>query len=190
MIWREKKAWFIGLGLLLLVNVFVFFTYRVRQQERIEELNAKQASLEQRLAEVKRGREAKERQLKGYRKVVSDVDHIYSDLWATSDSRLTALLGELYRLASKSGLRPTGYSYSFSSDDKAERTTTMEISFSVKGRYEQVRQMVRLLELSEQFVFIDSITLSGNEAEPGSIQLNLRLKTIFGEPLLEGGKKS
>ena len=39
MIWQERKWLLIGLGVLLLINIVFFVTYRVRYENRIESLN-------------------------------------------------------------------------------------------------------------------------------------------------------
>jgi Tfp pilus assembly protein PilO len=188
-IWREKRNWFIALGLLLALNVFVFFTYRVRQQARIDELQTKRDGLEKTLFEVKGQRLDKQRQLDGYGRMVKDVEHIYDDIWSSSDKRLTSVLTELYRLAQKSNLTVQSYSYNFESADKEKRTTTMSVTYGVKGSYSQVRQLINLLENSDQFLLIDQIALSG-EVAASDIQLRLTIRTLFGEPLKEGGAKS
>src|SRR5258708_4062380 len=43
MIWREKRVWLIVLGLMLAADVFVFVTYRVQVQKRIEDVDARRA---------------------------------------------------------------------------------------------------------------------------------------------------
>jgi hypothetical protein len=60
-------------------------------------------------------------------------------------------------------------------------TTTVEIAFTVQGTYEQVRRLINLLELSDQFVIIDGISLTSTGTLPGdkTLTLNIRLKTLF-----------
>jgi hypothetical protein len=60
-------------------------------------------------------------------------------------------------------------------------TTTVEIAFNVQGTYEQTRRLINLLELSDQFVIIDGISLAtvGSTTGDKTLSLNIRLKTLF-----------
>ena len=42
MIWRERKIPLMVMGVLLLGNVFFFFTYRVQYQSRLHDLDTRQ----------------------------------------------------------------------------------------------------------------------------------------------------
>jgi hypothetical protein len=51
----------------------------------------------------------------------------------------------------------------------------VSITFSVDASYDQIRRMINLLELSQQFVIIEEVSLNSG----GDKSLNLRLKTLF-----------
>jgi Tfp pilus assembly protein PilO len=180
MMWRERRWLLILLSIVLLANVVFFFTYRVRQQARIDELKSRREALSARVDDLRAQRQQTESELQRLSAVQADIRHIYDVRWATPNERLTPLLLELRRLAEKSRLQPQSRSYRFEkARAQALGTEPMTISFGVRGSYDQVRQMINLVELSEQFVFIDEISLTGDAAAPSSLAVNLSLKTLF-----------
>lgn len=181
MIWREKKVLLIILGVLLLANVFFFFTYRVQYESRLRDLDDRRQQSEARLTQARSRRMAEERRVATYRKVQRDVRNIYDTQWSTEKQRLTALIAEVKRLAVASNLVPASIGFTRTPITLARRGGTpseeIAISFTVRGDYQQVRRLINLLELSRQFVIIDQIALSS--ADTQNLALTLRLKTLF-----------
>jgi Tfp pilus assembly protein PilO len=172
------RSWtIIILSLLLIVNGVLFFTYRVRQQERIDELQKHRDEVDAKLIDAQRARMAKEQELAAYRQIDVDVNRIYSETWSTPDVRLVPLLLEVRQLALKSQLSPQSINYAYGNQKKLQGTDTMTITFSVHGRYEQVRRMISMIERSRQFMSIGQINLGSQQGE--DLNLNLQLKTLF-----------
>jgi len=189
MIWREKRVLLIVLGLLLLANTIFFFTYRVQYVSRLQDLDTRQEQAEAQLDQARNARITAEQQLAAYKKVQADLQMLYNERWSTPMQRLTALIDEVKRLAAASHLQPPSYSFT-NGESKQVSTTpstkgsvgtnTVSIAFTVQGTYEQVRRLINLLELSDQFVIIDSIGLGANgTAADKVLTLNIRLKTLF-----------
>jgi len=184
MIWREKRTLLIVLGLLLAANTAFFFTYRVQYQNRLDDLDVRLAAAEDSLAAARAARLTAERQVQGYRKTEQDVAQVLDTHWSTQTRRFTALVAEVKRLAIASSLTPAAYVF-----DRADATTKSSgrkdtvgatevgMSFTVEGTYQQVRRLINLLELSQQFVIIDRIQLTA--ATGDKLTLNLHLKTLF-----------
>ncbi|HEX7678851.1 MAG TPA: GspMb/PilO family protein [Thermoanaerobaculia bacterium] len=191
MIWRERRTLLIVLGLLLLANTIFFFTYRVQYVSRLQDLDAREAQTAARLDQARHTRITTEQQLAAYKKVQTDLQVLYNERWSTALQRLTALIDEVRRLAAASHLEPPSYQFtagetkntsSIVSNTKGSiGTTTVEIAFTVQGTYEQVRRLINMLELSDQFVIIDGISLASNSSASGekALTLNIRLKTLF-----------
>jgi uncharacterized protein YdaU (DUF1376 family) len=185
MIWREKRVLLLILGLLLLGNVVFFLTYRVQYQSRLDEMTDRLEQAKGQLDKTKRARAQAELSLQGYRKVERDVQLVYDETWSTQPKRLTALIAEVKRLAVASNAVPK--TLSFARQEAEDKSSTrrsksvgareMSIGFSVTATYEQVRRMINLLELSNQFVIIDQIALA--QGEGNLLTLNLRIKTLF-----------
>ena len=187
MIWREKRILLTVLGILLLGNTLFFFTYRVQYQKRLQDLDTRLHQSEDRLQHAQNARLTAEQQLGAYRKVQQDLQTLYNDRWATEPQRLTALINEVKRLAVASQLVPRTYSFSRTEDSQPARasrigTNTVNITFTVQGNYQQIRRLINLLELSDQFVIIDGINLAGSGGSDSTLTMNLRLKTLFREP--------
>lgn len=186
MIWREKRTLLLIIGTLLFANAMFFFTYRVRYQARLDELDARREEAEHELAEARTARLSAERSLQSYRKVENDVQQIFNEHWSTQQKRLTAMIAEVKRLAVASSLQPAAYMF-----DRAEAKQSgprrdivganeVGMSFAVQGTYAQVRRLINLLELSRQFVIVDRINLTASDEE--TLTLNLHLKTLFRDP--------
>jgi hypothetical protein len=181
MMWREKRVLLAILGVLLAANTVFFFTYRLQYEERLKDLDDRQAQAEAKLNDQKNARTQAERRLVAYRTISRDVQDIYTRQWATEGERLTALIGEVKRLAVASELVPKSISYvrAASADQTSKKTAAevVTISFAVQGNYQQVRRLINLFELSRQFIIIDQIGLASSQDQ--LLTLNLQLKTLF-----------
>lgn len=194
MIWREKRILLIVLGVLLAANTVFFFTYRVQYQNRLDDLDQRLESAEKALADARAARMATERRIQGYRKTEADIAQVFDQHWSTQSKRFTTLVGEVKTLAEASGLVPMAYAFDRGEVKNAPaiaggRATrgsrarddlgAMEVgmSFNVQGTYEQVRRLINLFELSNQFVIIDRISLTSSDE--GRLTLNIHIKTLF-----------
>jgi hypothetical protein len=187
MIWREHRILLGVLGVLLIANAIFFFTYRVQYEARLQALDARLSDAEEQLQRAHAKRVAAEQQLASYQKAQSDLQSLYDKTWATKQQRLTSLINELKKMAAATQLDPNSLSFGLTEDRDAEKnggigTSTVTISFTVHGTYQQIRQLINQLELSDQFVIIDGINLASAGAAPGDVSLTLRLKTLFREP--------
>jgi hypothetical protein len=186
MMWREHRVPLVIIAVLLLGNIFFFFTYRVQYQARLRDLETRQEQAQARLAEAQRTRMSAEAQLAAYDKVRHDLQMLYDERWSTQAKRFTRLFEEVKKLATASHFDPRSFSFGRSAlaqtvkEPSGESNTVVSVTFGVQGSYEQVRQLINLLELSDQFVIIDGIGLSGND--PKLLNMNIRLKTMFREP--------
>lgn len=190
MIWREKRVWLIVAGILLAANLGYFFTYRVRFETRLKDAEASLHQAEDNLAKAKAARVAAEQQLAAYHKVTSELQVLYNQKWATEIERFTPLVLEVKRLTAACQMVPRTLQFSKVEVPRQNKagaigTSTVAIAFSVQGDYQQVRRLINLLELSDQFLIIDSIALGGNATDP-KLTLNIRLKTLFREPATTG----
>ena len=187
MIWREKRLLLAVLGVLLAANAIYFFTYRVRYQARLDGVEQDLTQKEQQLEQAHLARLRAEKRYHSYRQIERDVERVFDDHWSTQKERLTALIGEVKRLAVASSLEPP--SYTFQQDEarqisgasrrqRAVGANEVGIAFAVDGTYEQIRRLINLLELSRQFVIIDQIGLS-SAADGQTLSVNLHLKTLF-----------
>lgn len=185
MIWREKRLLLFVLGALLLANTMYFFTYRVRYQSRLDSVEQDLAQKEAQLEQAHLARVKAEQRYQSYRQIERDVKVVFDDYWSTEPERLTKMIAEVKRLTVASSLEPAGYGFTkgqVKNDDRARKranigATEVGIGFGVQGSYEQVRRLINLLELSQQFVIIDQIALSSGDG--ANLTVTLHLKTLF-----------
>ena len=182
MIWREKRLLLIVLGLLLVVNVIFFFTYRVQYETRLDDLDRRRDEAKTQLADATRERAAAEQQVAAYRKIEHDVQQVFVEHWATEAERLTRLITEVKRLAVAANLIPPSVSYARAEERRGSRqfgvgATQVTMSFSVAGTYQQIRHLINMLELSNHFVIIDRMDLSSKDGD--RLSMNLQIKTLF-----------
>lgn len=181
MIWREKRVLLIVLGVLLAANTIFFFTYRVQYESRLRDLEGRLDQAKGQLDEAKRSRVAAEAQLAAYRKADKDIRQIYEVEWSTEKQRLTAFIAEVMRLGTVSQLVPKSYSFTGTAA-KGPKTLTSKaievgVAFPVEGTYQQIRRLINLLEISDQFVIIDQISLSSGSGD--KLNMTIRVKTLF-----------
>ena len=187
MIWREHRTLLTVLAVLLVANAIFFFTYRVQYEARLKALDARLQQSEEQLQRARNKRLAAEQQIASYKQVQSDLQTLYNGRWATEQERLTSLIIEIKRRAADSGIAmPRSFGFSRAEDKDMQRTAgvgtvTVGITFTAQGTYQQLRRLINLLELSNQFVIIDTLNL-GSGSSPDSLTLNVRLKTLFREP--------
>lgn len=188
MIWRENRVMLTVLGVLFVANAIFFFTYRVQYESRLRALDARLQTAEEQLQRARNKRMSAEQQIASYQKVQTDLQTLYNSKWNTEAQRLTALIHEVKRLGSMTQLDPNAMNFTRLQDRDVQRsggigTSTVVISFTVHGNYQQIRRLINFLEQSSQFVIIDAINLaSGGSSDPNNLTLNLRLKTVFREP--------
>ena len=185
MIWREKRVTLIILGILLAAATVFFFTYRVQYEARLQDLESDLHQQENRLSEARTARVGAERQYAAYRRTEHDLQVLYNERFATQEQRLIALINEVKRLAVASELVPKTYSFTQidvkkGGPESGVGANTVVVTFAVQGTYAQLRRLINLLELSGQFIIIDSVGLSSGNND-STLNINLRLKTLFRE---------
>lgn len=207
MIWREKRILLVVLGLLLAANAVFYFTYRVQYQQRLDALEERREIAESQLEAARIARVNAEQQFASYRKIEVDVRRVYDEVWSTQHARLTPMILEVKRLAVASGIVPATIAFSQTTVDARKITTAgvttpgtsattpgatrggrirtigvneVGITFSVDGTYEQVRRLINLLELSNQFIIVNQLSLASRDGQ--MLNLSLHVKTLFRDP--------
>lgn len=171
-------TWGLPLGLLV-VSLAFFLFYQVAYAGRVEALQdrfeSEQAELEQRTAH--------RRELASYldraKASRGGIRSLYLDHFQTAAERQTTVHAEMLKLASAAGLEPS--SLSFPADPIGDfELRQMGINFRVDGTYEQLRNFINLLELSDQFLTLRQVTLnsSGRGASP-RLSITISASTVF-----------
>lgn len=179
-IWRERWRIWVPALVFFLLNLAVFSTYRL--------VFAGQARLRSRQVE---DRNAELARLESERTALEDlvaraganrdkVDIIY-DRWLVPESeRLTSALAEVKDLATRSGVEPYSLSYPEQEID-AFGLEKRSIVFAVQGSYVSLRRFINFLELSDLFLTLEEVNLSGSPDPGAGLRINLRISTLFSE---------
>ena len=185
-IWRRQlRSWLPPL-LVFLVALGGLAFYRLvfasearaggRQLER-QRSEVKQLTQERRRAErlVARLRENRQR-----------LDEFRSRRLATEAERLTELIAEVKDLARRAQVEPSSVRYP-EERLKGVGLTRRSIVFSVDGDYGGLRRFINFLELSDLFLTLEEVTLSGRSGKESSrLRISLQVSTLFvDEPATE-----
>ena len=179
-VWRDRwKIWVPALVFFVL-NLAVFSTYRLvfagqamLRSRQIEDRNAElarlgadRAGLEDLVARAERNREK--------------VDVFY-DHWLRPESeRLTEAIAEVKDLATKAGVEPYSLSYPEQEIDEFG-LEKRSIVFAVEGSYMALRRFINFLELSDLFLTLEEVTLSGTGDGATGLRINLKIATLFAD---------
>jgi Tfp pilus assembly protein PilO len=174
MVWRRHLAlWLIPL-LALALGVAMLMVYRTSFAGRDERM----ATLAGEAAGKLEALQAQRRAVEGFvGRVASQeqaIDDMYGKQFATESERFTRFLREIRELARQAGLDPQSFNYPqtvLQEEGLVKRT----VDFSVEGGYDELRRFINFLELSDQFVTIEQIAMSGE----GRLALRFSLSTIF-----------
>jgi Tfp pilus assembly protein PilO len=172
--WR-RLLWLWSLPLAFcILNLLVFTFYHSFYAGEVERLDLLYRQGETDLAAL----ETESREIEEFLARIDDQqDHIhslYDSHFQTQSQRFLKAIREVERLATEAGLRPTAWSYPQS---EAGGLVQRRILFSVQGTYQQLRTFVNFLELTDQFLTLDGVTLS--ESGTNTLGIQLALSTVF-----------
>jgi len=172
--WR-RTVWLWSLPLAFVVlNLLVITFYHSFYAGEVERLDALYHQGVRDLAAL----EAETGQIEGFLVRIDDQEDriraLYDEHFQTQSRRFTKAILDVKRLAADAGLAPTSFSYPQS---QAGGLVQRQIQFSVQGTYQQLRTFINLLELADQFLALDSVSLS--ESGANTLGIQLVLSTVF-----------
>ena len=110
----------------------------------------------------------------------AEVDGLHRDHFETEEQRFTRAIGEIKKLARQAGFTISSLSYprkTYGGQDLVER----RISFSVSGSYDQLRNFINFLELTDHFFILNSVSLGESSKDERNPKLSIKMvtSTIF-----------
>jgi hypothetical protein len=176
--WRARLKFWLPALILVGLNLAVLSTYRFllagqaqlqagrteRRQARVEELEAERLVLEETLSEARRNREL--------------VDQLYREWLGPESQRLTTVIAEVKKLADMAGVEYSSFTYP---EDLLEEQGLIKRSlvFSVEGSYLELRSFINLIEVSDLFLILESVRLSGGSRDGPNIRVSIKVSTLF-----------
>lgn len=177
-LWRERWRIWVPALVFFLLNLAVFSTYRLvfagqalMRSRQVEDRNAELARLEADRAALE---DLQERVGRNRDKV----DLFYGDWVKPESERLTETLAQVKDLATRAGVAPFSLSYP---EQEIEEfgLEKRSIVFAVEGSYMGLRKFINFLELSDLFLTLEEVSLSGGGEPGGGLRINLKISTLF-----------
>jgi hypothetical protein len=176
-LWLRRTYLWLPAVLVVALGLTLLFAYRLAISVRISTLDQSVAQDTQRLEEIRREREELEEALLRARTTADLIDYMEEDRFGTEAERLTHTMALVRRLAQTAGLRGME-TFSYPEEPVPELGLVQKsFVFSAQGTYSQLRELINLLELTETFLVLEEIRVTGREA--GQLTLQLRLSTVF-----------
>lgn len=173
---RNLWIWLLPV-LLLAINLLLLTVYQTSFAQRRESLENISERAGARMASLKEYRGDLQSFVGKFENQKLAIESIYSQHFATEAERFTSLLREVRQLARQAGLAPDSFSYP-KEELQNEGLVRRNITFSVSGNYEQVRRLINFLELSDQFITLEEIELSGDSGND-RLEIRLSLSSLF-----------
>ncbi len=174
--WR-RTIWLWGLPFAFCVlNLLVFAFYHSFYAGEVERLDALYQQGKDNLAALNAEGRQIEIFLARIDRQEENIEALYADHFQTQSERFLRSIREVEKLAVDAGLEPASWAYP---QDRSSDLVRRQIMFSVQGTYQELRTFINLLELTDQFLTLDSVTLA--EGGPNTLGIQLVLSTVFTE---------
>lgn len=178
-IWRQRLWVWLPAVLFFIANLVAFGVYRLGYAGDVQSLERGIEDRQEELHKVEAERAKRQRLIGGASRNGELIAKLYSERFSTRRRRLTEITAEVKKLARQAGLEPRELSYP---EEAIEDFGLVKHSFvfGVNGDYLELRRFINLLELSDYFLTLEEVTLSGEgEGEGSELRINLKLSTLF-----------
>ncbi len=183
-IWRRQlRSWLPPLLVFLVALGALLFHRLVFASE----ARTRWGQIERRAAEVEQLTARREKTEQMVARLRSNQDHIEqfrAQRLATEAERLTQVIAEVKELARRAGVEPSTIRYP-EERLRGVGLTRRSIVFSVDGDYAGLRRFINFLELSDLFLTLEEISLSGRSGDSNALRISLQVSTLF----LDGGEE-
>jgi len=179
---RERRLVVVPLLVALAINVVLYAGVVYPLSQRVANIEERDRNAEENLGAALRDHAQAAGTLEGRDRAATELAAFYSNVLPTDLSgarRLTHL--RLAQLARESNLKFIRASF----EPVAERNRTLtrlQIEMALSGTYDDMRDFIRDLETSDDFVVIDNLEL-GEGADGGPLSVTVRLSTYYRDPV-------
>lgn len=164
---------------ILALNVLVYAVGVYPLAQRVANIEERDRTAEQALAQARREHDAARGTLTGKERASVELATFYNDVLPADLSgarRMTYL--RLAQLAQEAGLKMR----TSRMDPKADPRSGLErlgIEIQLEGSYDGVRSFIYQLDTAPEFVVIDDVSLSDHESQDRTLQLSMQLSTYY-----------
>ena len=177
-IWRRHLRGWLPPLLVFLVALAALVFYRLVFAG---EARAGGRQVDRRTAEVTQLTERRQRAERLVERLTDNqrrIEEFRSQRLATEAERLTRVIAEVKELARRAGVEPSSIRYP---EERIENVglTRRSIVFAVDGDYAGLRTFINLLELSDLFLTLEEVSLTGRSGESSRVRIALQVSTLF-----------
>jgi Tfp pilus assembly protein PilO len=181
-IWRRHLRGWLPPLLIFLIALGLLSFYRLAYAG---EASAGGRQIERRAREVERLTEQRQRSEELVERLSANqqkIEQFRRQRLATEAERLTEVIAEVKELARRAGVEPSSIRYP---EERLEQVGLIQrsIVFSVDGDYAGLRRFINFLELSDFFLTLEEVSLSGRAGGSGELRISLQVSTLFLDPL-------
>lgn len=177
-VWRRHLRLWLPAALFVLLNLASLSAYRFIYAGRAQTVEARLARARTELDRlVSRRTDLTDRLVRAER-AKQQTSELYERQLASESQRLTRTIAEVKSLAERAGLEPTAISYP-EQNLESYGLLKRSIVFGVDGTYNQLRQFVNLLELSDSFLTLDEVGLAEQNSGGTRLRIDLHISTLF-----------
>lgn len=188
-LWRDSLRVWLPALIFFLIAAAALGVYRLRFASEAEVSERSVERTRRALSALTHDRDQLATDIERIRANRAMLESFYGDRLATESERLTRIIAEVKDLAQRSGLEPLAIRYPEEAiEGFGLRRRAFE--FGVKGTYNDLRELINLLELSDSFLTLEQVTLV-ESGGGGPLGIELRLSTLFATedaPLLEAAR--
>jgi hypothetical protein len=171
--------WLIPPLVLLVLNggalAAYYLVFSGRAQERVDRFDRLTSTRQELLGE----KERLERAVQGLESTDRALADFYGKRLGTEKERFTRIVAEIRDLSRTAGLDPTTINYQMEPIEE-QGVVQRSLTFTVSGRYLDLRRLINLLELSGSFITLDRVSLSEG-SQGAQLRIALQMSILFAE---------
>lgn len=174
--WRARLPLFAALTILLALATAVLIGYHAFYDERFKALEKTRAELEAKRDEAAEAARRVAKTEERLRALERDLEGFNRDVLGSRKERLAAVIEDVYLLTMKAGTVPSQIAYAFTDAGSATR---LGLTFTVQGRYVDVKKLLYSFESNPRFLLPENVALATDETQPDLLRLTLSVAHYF-----------
>jgi hypothetical protein len=175
----EHRRVILPLAIAFVANVLVYALLVYPLAQRVANVEQRNRSAEQALAQARREHNAAQGALTGKERATVELATFYKDVLPpdlAGARRLTYL--RLAQLVREAGLEFKTSAYE-PVDERDSTLQRLRIRLQVQGNWDDIRTLIYQLDTAPEFVVIDNIVVSEGQEEGSALDLGLELSTYY-----------
>lgn len=174
--WRARMPLLAILVVLLVAASTVLVAYHAFYDARFRALEKTRTELEARRAEVAGSTIRVVKTEERLKELQKNLEAFNRDILGGRKERLAAVVEDIYALTEKAHTVPSQISYAF---DETGGATRLALTFTVQGRYADVKKLLYSFESNPRFLLLETVTVGTDDTQPDVLRLSLTVSHYF-----------